>query len=263
MLYSLPHGFGNFVSLQSYRLPERHLDGCASIHEEVAGTGQQGECCHATNSGSNRQADAGVEALPARASHAGSQAIRWRPSASRWESAGDCRARTSYGVANQRSDTGASTNESQRGASTIRPGIFQRVAISGLERDRASDRRDVTVREGDRHRLQVQLRASAFAVESIDRALHECAGRDSDLIAGVDRVRDLGIDVVSAMNVPALDRVREHERDHSSGRDRDRRELNRSLVLGLVGLRGLIVWRLRLILREAGKRYQRYDGSCR
>jgi len=243
MLCSLPHGFGNFVSLQSYRLPERHLDGCASIHEEVAGTGQQRECRHATNGGSNRQADARVEALPARASHTGSETIRRRSRAALRESACDRRARTSYGVANQRSDTGASPNQSQRGARAVWSGIFQRVAISGLERDRASDRRDVTVREGDRHRLQVQLRASAFAVESIDRALHECAGRDRDLIAGVDRVRDLGIDVVSAMNVSALDWVREHERDRSSSRDRDRRELDRGLVLGLrrAGLRTLIV----------------------
>ena len=98
--------------------------------------------------------------------------------------------------------------------------IFERVAFVAFQGHRPGDGSHVAVGKGDRHGLQMQFRASAFAFELVDFSLHKCAGRDHDLIAGVDRGSDLGIDVVSAMNVPALNGMSKHQGDSGSGGNR-------------------------------------------
>ena len=95
----------------------------------------------------------------------------------------------------------------------------------------------------------MHLPASAFLFELVHFTLDECAGRNGDLVSGVDRKGDLSVDIVSAMDGSALDRIGEHKRNPSSGWDDYRRTWSRLLLRLWIRF----LFGLRLILCQAGE----------
>jgi hypothetical protein len=83
--------------------------------------------------------------------------------------------------------------------------------------DGTGDWRDVPVGEIDRHRLQVEFAAAPVAAEFVDLGLNQRACGNYNFVAGGNRRSDLRVDVVSAVNIPALNGMCEHERDVGSG----------------------------------------------
>lgn len=96
--------------------------------------------------------------------------------------------------------------------------VLQGVAVIAFKGDGAGYRSDVAVRVSDRHGLKIEFGAAAFALELVNFALNKCAGRDDDFSAGDDWRSGLGVDVISAVDVAALDGMHEHESDARAGR---------------------------------------------
>jgi len=67
----------------------------------------------------------------------------------------------------------------------------------------------------------MEFSAAASALELVDFSLNECARRDDDFIACRYGSGDLGINIITAVKVAGLNRLREHQGDSSTGGNGD------------------------------------------
>ena len=143
------------------------------------------------------------------------------PRASGRERAGDgVGLRTGSKVSDECAHADSASGEGEGAASPAVAGILQSVAVRAFQRHGTGDGNGVAVGESDRHGLQAQLPAPALALELVDFSLHECAGRDDYFIAGGYGRNDLGVDVVSAVEVAGLDWLGQHKSNTGCRRER-------------------------------------------
>ena len=114
-------------------------------------------------------------------------------------------------MTNERAQSSSGYRQGEHPDDASCAGIGQSITLDAFHDHGSGHGSDVSVRKGDRQGLQTQLRTATVAFEFVHFSVHQRAGRDYDFIAQGNGSRDLSVDVVSAMNVPALNGVSKYE----------------------------------------------------